>query len=950
MEISEEIRKSIHQFNYITRILSRDFDSQLDDHDKLYKLTIGTSSRKFKSYGVDKQVRVISKLEGNIDGFTVKKGSVKELLLNNSKPAWETGMDGVSFSVSLMSTIFSGSACLASLLTVPYGGVGVPSTITTCPVFLVNAALTTYSGYQLLGNSNRANKSLQQGNSILLDSIKQNKYNKFLNSDDYNFIVGDDINLSAESSSFHLPIKAITETEENFLEFLKSQLSNGGLLINEQKLQLFLEGYLEKIGQVQNELIIEYIENSNKAKLQEQKALNEKVAFYRGLGELTSVFFGSKFSPREAKILSTFANVGFEYIATGAALGAYGWGAVGIQIATSFLNSRNKSGEFERYLLKSLEHINLQLETINKKLDEFYYNQIDILVELYQISSKIDNLTTNVLNGLEQISTRLSTISDSISQQDKNIYNTAIQASNLVLKDKLIDNSSSIKDTDVYKQIQALRNNFLIHLNKPYFTSCIKGKLDGNLLKKEIYDFKGSLYDKSGLLPALFEFSPSRLSVATNNVIYHPVESYIACQNITSWLTLSDLSKTDSLNLIKDIQSALSKSIAALNQYGEFEIVSTKALEYREFHHKLNKEVYNNLSDLETKGFASSPLTWLKAVKLTPEGYSFTEDPWNRDNSDYNNDMTDVSYFDVLLEFGFIKRIVTITDSPLNLAARSRPVIGSVIGSRVLEIEFNDFIINHISNKKINNLRIRCNKKATCTEQHVPRNILTPPHPLSPIFTPTKYSISTDFQDKWKSAIENQCKYKENYDINDEIKGFDSMTFLDFTKHLINEYVNKRKKEFLDNIFNRFFNENATLNGIGTSLMVLSLLNKTITSELIHPFVVDYLDETYIDQDFGSLFQKYYYLESTEKQLERKDELAEISKTYELNVNGETIDLNVSDWKAYICLLLKHRVELTIRRSLNGCQKLKPNDAEPYLADSMNKLNWFEQNYLELKA
>ena len=837
-EFREEFRKTIEEFNYTTKILNRKPTLLSEDYNKLYKISAKTSDSKFQSLSKQKQIQTISRLERKIDRTKVTKENIRTTLIENSIPDWVNALNAANFGFSLTSTIFSGTACLASLMAVPYGA-GVPAVATTCPVFLLNAGFTTFAGSQLVGNQKRATKNLQYSTNNLINIVKKNPLNKFLNDDNYSLNIGD-INLSNDSDQFTLPITANSNTESDFQQFLKDNLSKGELILNEENLRTFLDEYVEKVGQLQNELLDEYIERTNKAKL-EEKSFKEKIAFYKSLGQLTSFFFGSIFPKKEAEILSILSNVGFEYMATGMALGPYGWGAVGIQIATVLLGSKDKTGEFQEYVLKALEQINLQLITINKKLDDMYYNQIDILVELHEITSKIDSLASNVINGLGKITGQLNNLSISINQIERNNYFKQIQTNNLNLKDKLIDNSSTISDDDIFLEIRSLRNNFITHLNREHFTSHINKNLDGNLLKEKIYDSfnyltKVSLYDKIGLISALFEYKTNKPIVKSSIEIYHPIESYIACQNITSWLALSSLSKKLSLQLVKDIEIKLTNSISSLNQFGDLNIVETKASQYRVFHHKMINRLYKNLEDKETKFFANSSSNWLKTVKLTPESYSLTQNPWNRKNSNYLDDMTDVSFFDVLRDFGFIKRIKVIQNNGLDLGEKaSSQRVNKEIGRKILEVEFNNLIINRKNDKGVlRNLKIRYNKWAICTEQSTRQSTYTTNvggltmDQVFYYYTPTKYSTNVDFLNKWKSSVKNQYKKMENKDIGNQIIQFESMNFMDFTQHLINEYVNNKKLDFLKNSYMSIFKKNAQLNGIGSSLLVLSLLNKTI--------------------------------------------------------------------------------------------------------------------------
>jgi hypothetical protein len=965
-EFLDEVDKSIEEFNYLTNILNRDTNLLQEDYDKLYKISSVISSDKFKNDSQVKQVQTISRLERKIDRVKVSKSNIKEALIDNSTSDWVGALNAANFGYSLTSTAFSGAACLASLLALPYGA-GVPATVVTCPVFLLNAGFTTFAGAQLVGKQSRAVNTLQYSTNNLINVVKNNPSNKFLNSDNYSFKIGD-INLSSASGTFQLPVTNNTSTAENdFQEFLKRKLSEGGLLMNEQNLRVFLDEYIEKVGQVQSQLLAEYIERSNQARSQQQNELKQKAAFYKSLGSLTSVLFGAVFPPKEAEILSILTNVGFEYMATGVALGPYGWGAVGIQIATVLLGSKNGSGEFQKYVLKALQHINLQLNTINKKLDDIYYNQIDILVELQEISSKIDSLSFNVLKGLENISEQLNDLSVAIDETERNKYYRQVQASNLKLRDKLIDNASPITNDDVFNEISILRSNFYNHVSDKHFTNYLQGNLDGNMLRKEIFESfnyltKVSLYDKIGLLAALYEFTPINNVVKANKEVFHPIESYLACQNITSWLTLSDLKKKYSLQLIKDLESKIKKSIVALNKYGDLEVVTSKANDYKELHHFIIARLYTNLNNLENSVFNNPQSNWLKTLKLTPEGYTFAEDPWNRNKIDFNENIADVGYFDVLRDLGMIKRVREISHTPINTSRRSvsenQSLIGLEIGSKVIEIEFSDLIINHKSEKAIiKNLKIQYKKTATCATEHAEARYIN--LGCTDVFcneywayysTPKTYSLKTDFLAKWKSMVRNQYNNQSNgEDINNQLKDFDSMDFPDFAKALIKEYINRKKDDFLKNAYANLYKRNAELNGIGTSLMALSLLNKTITTDAIFPFVVDYMDETYVDKDFEQLFGKNYFLEAGNKQISLKEELAQLSKTFKLEIAGEEVALKVENWKDYICLLVKHRIELTASRSLTGCGKLTAKDAEPYLADSMNKLDWFKSKYLKLK-
>jgi hypothetical protein len=652
-------------------------------------------------------------------------------------------------------------------------------------------------------------------------------------------------------------------------------------------------------------------------------------------------------------------------MATGIVLGPMGWGAVGIQIASVLLSSKNKTGEFQNYVLKALEQINFQLETINKKLDDIYYNQIEILVELHKISSKIDSLSYNVLKGLESISGELNDLSISIDQVQRNRYYIQLKTNNLNLKDELIDDSSIMTTKDVFNEIRSLRNAFSNHLSENYFTNYIDGNLDGNLLKKETYESfnyltKVSLYDKVGLIPAAYNFSPEKIIVQSKKEIYHPLESYLACQNITSWLTLSKLNKKLSRQLIEEFEIYVTNSISLLNQYSNLEVIISKSQEYKSYHHSNIANLYKTLNDDESILFSNSNKKWLKNLSLTPESYFFKADPLIGNNIDFTDNKFDEVYFDVLLDFGLIKRIREIGTTPVNMAKRSveknEKLVGREIGNKVLEIEFGDLILNHKGNKgTIKDLKINYKKVAICKTEEQDADYLSFGSGITEnshwvyYSTPKTYSLKTNFFTNWKSIVKTHYIDKTNQDINIIIENFDSISFSDFAKVLILEYVNKKKNDLLKKAYDIHYKQNAQINGIGTSLLLLSQLNKTINSDSIYPFVIDYIDETYVDFDFERLFDKNYFFALTEKQENLKIKLEEISETFLLEIDSKTVKLNINSWKDYICLLIKHRIDLTISRSLNGCEKLKPNDAEPYLADSLNKLNWFKNNYLKLK-
>lgn len=224
----------------------------------------------------------------------------------------------------------------------------------------------------------------------------------------------------------------------------------------------------------------------------------------------------------------------------------------------------------------------------------------------------------------------------------------------------------------------------------------------------------------------------------------------------------------------------------------------------------------------------------------------------------------------------------------------------------------------------------------------------------------------------WKTPVRQKLK-EANISFEAIFPNSASMDAYDFFNFLIDKWFSDKKLEFVTESLNKLDKKiYEKIDGCGISLMVLSKLNQVVTSDYLVPYNIDYDDEIFTQEDFKGALE-YYATQSYEEysiynratKNRDKNLFQEILKEYEetkknppLNkkesifylINESETPLDPNLFVDFMCILMKRRILNTVASCKSKIRDIKENDCEPYLADTINMLRLFQDEYLNAQV
>src|SRR5690606_4233004 len=102
------------------------------------------------------------------------------------------------------------------------------------------------------------------------------------------------------------------------VSFLKEELQIKQIFSNKDDLALFLDGYIERVGKSQEEILNKVLESKKKGDEQELNKQREAVALFQSIHNFIGrAILENVAAPKEAEILITLIGAGFQFAIAG---------------------------------------------------------------------------------------------------------------------------------------------------------------------------------------------------------------------------------------------------------------------------------------------------------------------------------------------------------------------------------------------------------------------------------------------------------------------------------------------------------------------------------------------------------------------------------------------------------------------------------------------------------
>jgi hypothetical protein len=215
-------------------------------------------------------------------------------------------------------------------------------------------------------------------------------------------------------------------------------------------------------------------------------------------------------------------------------------------------------------------------------------------------------------------------------------------------------------------------------------------------------------------------------------------------------------------------------------------------------------------------------------------------------------------------------------------------------------------------------------------------------------------STKADFEvnPSWKNSLTEQCK-NQGVNIHEIVTNFDTISFNDFLKHLIFQSFWQIKYDLIKNVEKHIYESTfSNFDGIGLSLMSLSKLNNLVTSDSPDQYDLNYFDELYIREDIASALQGVLLTDMLKEGKELFERILNESSLdtssdkqrsifYLKNKTEFTEKLNPERFVDLCLIILKEKIQTTVRKSIDRTNVVSKSHAEPFTEKVIAKIKWY---------
>lgn len=776
-------------------------------------------------------------------------------------------------------------------------------------------------------------------------------------------------------------------SEDEYLTWVAASLNN---VKNSPDLQKFLDEYLQKVEQVTSRAMSEIVAAENErlagkhAEANRRQALErDRMAFYRSIQNAVGIVIGNIAAPHEAQILNTVIGSGFQVAMVGvAAMTPLGWAAIGISVATSVF-SRNRSGGFEKAVMKALRNIQLQLNSIIDGINALQKGQSEILIQVAEVLNRIDRAETNLRDAIESIASRLTVVISMTRSSARDAFENSFATTNSFIEDnyrrkqwasfynellRLRVIAATSTNDDILTGRMSFPSPNAAHLRDSLFTSGVRPTAPINL------------YDHIGLLEALANFNATvNTTVTTERKPYHPAEFYVVASTIVDWLTLADLSKSDTRALLQPLLEIAQSQITEINNFASRDRVTALAEQYRLVSMDVLKVTRDALA--ASQGALAEKGEVAKLIEITSSRRPNVDkvrsrpipSPLNAPDV-FKENRNDHPLFAAALEAGIISAVRTDeyasptfhrtvngrwsneNPSPVQLDSHFPDFkIGTRLGRKANALVFNKVLVNaatgatldfeipyeiglHVSGYADHLSDARCAGHECAYHVWTRGNRVVQKVELRTSFAPSIRQIVT------AALLKAGLNPVVDFPALEKIGTIDDLLLELFGEWSANKklrIVNRAKDEILHSRHQAF-------DGAGLALGIMSKLNSVVTSsEELVPFTLDYLNEAYVREDIlttlqaAALFDENRQRENWEKLRTDSSSATPPGYFFSTLANRQPGEkLNINSFVDFAAVITGMRLYDTVARANGSVRDIGANVSEPFFGMTVAKIKW----------
>lgn len=779
----------------------------------------------------------------------------------------------------------------------------------------------------------------------------------------------------------------LSPSDDEYLTWVTASLKQ---VKNAPDLQKFLDEYLQKVEQVTSRAMNEIVTAENEriagkhAEANQRQALErDRMAFYQSIQNAVGVVIGNVAAPYEANILNTVIGSGFQVALIGvAAMTPLGWAAIGISVATAVL-SRNRSGGFEKAVMKALRNIQLQLNSIIDGINAIQKGQSEILLQVAEVLSRIDRAETNIQEDIKSLASRLTVLFSMTRSSARDALENSFASTNSLIE----DNYRRKAWPAFYNELLKLRIIAATTTNDDILTGRINFPAPNAAHLRDSLFINGTrptapinLYDHIGLIDAFATFNATANSTfISSRKAHHPAEFYVIASTLVDWLTLADISKADTKALLQPLLDIAQSEIREINKLVARERVAALAEQYRLVSLDLIRTIRDALNAaqdaLVERGDVAKliEITSLKHPNLDKVRARAMPSALNAPDV-FKENRNDHPLFAAALEVGVLSSVRTNEYAAPNFRRtvngrwsdeKPRPTqldssfpdfkSGTRIGKKGNTLVFSKVLINATYGTRLDfEIPYDTSMYVTSYADHVSNsqcaghecayNVWTRGHRVvQSIETRTVYSSNI-------RQIVTAAMLKAG--LNPEVD-FPALEKINTIDHLLNELLaewSANKKLLIVNRANGdiLHSRHQVFDGAGLALGIISKLNTVVTSpDEVVPFTLDYLNEAYVREDIvttlnaAALFDESGQAENVTKL--KADASAATPPAYFFSVlanrqPGQKLDLgSFVDFAVAITGLRLHDTRV---RATDSARDTDSNASEPFLGMTVAKIKW----------
>jgi hypothetical protein len=755
---------------------------------------------------------------------------------------------------------------------------------------------------------------------------------------------------------------------------------------SEADLAAFMDVYVDKIAEVQSASVERLIEAHRKmasenAANARENALKERdmAALFQSINNVVGLAIDRFAAPTEAYVLKTVIGAGFQYALSG--MTPMGWAAVGINVGTAVF-SRNKSGGFEKAVMKMLKHIVKQLDTIIEGISEIQKSQIEIFRQINNLLRKIELLEINLSTEFEDIRSKLDVIYSQGRAQARQEIAAEFMGLHLELEDVY-----RIRLGQPMERLQKMRNLALQKTSHPALTAFSPGVVTSGMIvdlvlsgqKRPIVPV--SLYDSIGLLTAFASYDVKQNAGQCTVKIDNPVEFYGVASTLINWMILLDIDLVTRRYFLEQLRTRALENNATIISMCEKpkleRLIQQYATAANEFLRSCREITQREVADSIEHGALG------KQILLTPNRIpelggvkDSSMKPLGLDTF-YNNN-NDLVLFNLAKELGVVAELRTVSSRPIE---RSRVYDsgekelfeeeqgirnpdqyfpgwnkGTEIARKNNVLVFKSVIINAEMGAALTfdvpydvSLHMETfgyyfgecrsfghdGNRTKCSRYY--RNVLSATGKLQ---TP----------DKWKEPIEKAMR-QAGYDVKTAFPKLATLqTPVELVSFLVGEWAALKKMKIFKNVKTQLSAPNfASMDGAGISLAAISKLNEVVSNkDDVIPFELDYIRDAFIRADFMNTLLSSAYFDNSRGA--EKDEYARMLADFADNKDAAYLQLLRPDGTYgpkmdpkqlvdFVTILLSKQAQDTIMRCRSKAAVVHADSREPFSALTLAKLD-----------